>query len=344
MEKANLKKILNSILVIAMILTIAIIPVSHSLAGTETYNHIIPFTITDTSGVARTNVPVIISYDVDGKLVAYGLTNATCTDTYVDSSGSGNSPVGSGTAYDYMMAADNITVVIPTLPAYGSYTVNLYTGYSPVQTSFPIILGQDGYITTQDFAAGEPGDNGSQYINAYLKDSGVLISKGNSIDVLYDSPTENITYGILEVAAYYNIAFTHAVSAGPGGWSGYFTANTSSSDIVETSATKFKITLSEVGGTFNNFELQVFNSGNTTWETVSTGSGIASGVTEKTFAQHDISALRYRFYSAGGATCTVDSVQVFGVRDGVYQVDLSATGVTEGEHEVEVKIGRSVEP
>ena len=58
------------------------------------YNHIIPFTITDTSGVARTNVPVIITYDTTGKLVAYGLTNATCTDTYVDTFGASNSGAG----------------------------------------------------------------------------------------------------------------------------------------------------------------------------------------------------------------------------------------------------------
>lgn len=118
----------------------------------DNWNHVIPFTITDTSGVARTNVPVIITYDTDGRLVAYGLVNATATDTYVDSSGASNSPVGSGTAYDYLMASGNITAVIPSLPAYGSVTLNLYTGYSPVQTSFPIILGEGGYFTVADDA------------------------------------------------------------------------------------------------------------------------------------------------------------------------------------------------
>jgi len=127
-----------------VILVLGTLPALPVRAGTETYNHIIPFTITDTSGVARTQLPVIITYDVDGRLVAYGLVNATATDTYVDSSGASNSPVGSGTAYDYLMATDNITVVIPSLPAYGSYTINLYTGYAPVQTAFPVITGGRG--------------------------------------------------------------------------------------------------------------------------------------------------------------------------------------------------------
>src|SRR3989304_8888743 len=123
-----LKRIGLSVLVLLLVATtlFGFIP-AQVKAGTETYNHIIPFTITDTSGVARTNVPVIIAYDTSGKLVAYGLVNASATNTYVDSSGAGNSPVGSGTAYDFLMASGNITAVIPSLPAYGSETLNLYT-------------------------------------------------------------------------------------------------------------------------------------------------------------------------------------------------------------------------
>ncbi len=150
---------LLSLLVILTTIVSVFLPVNPALAGTETYNHIIPFTITDTSGVARTNLPVIIAYDVNGKLIAYGLTNATTTDTYVDSTGAGNSPVGSGTAYDYMMQSGNITAIIPSLPAFGSVTLNLYTGYSPVQTSFPIITGVGGSIATVDDPALEFSDN-----------------------------------------------------------------------------------------------------------------------------------------------------------------------------------------
>jgi len=162
MAKRKTLNVFTLLLIVATLFGVAIpVPVAH--AGTETYNHIIPFTITDTSGVARTNVPVIINFDVDGNLVTYGLTNATCTNTYMDSSGAGNSPIGSGTAYDYLMATDNITVVIPSLPAYGSVTINLYTGYSPLQTSFYTIVGEDGYITIADNASGvdkmELGDN-----------------------------------------------------------------------------------------------------------------------------------------------------------------------------------------
>ena len=148
-------------------MVVAILPVP-AIAGTETYNHIIPFTVTDNSGVARTNLPVIITYDTDGELVAYGLTNATTTDTYVDSSGAGNSPVGSGTAMSYLMATSNITVVIPSLPAYGSVTLNLYTGYSPVRTAFPIITGVGGNVTTTDADALELGDNFTLSMSGYI--------------------------------------------------------------------------------------------------------------------------------------------------------------------------------
>jgi len=150
--------VLSLLLIVSVLFGLAM-PVQPVQAGTETYNHIIPFTITDTSGVDRTNIPVIISFDVDGNLVVYGLTNATCTDTYVDSSGTSNSPVGSGTAYEYMMTTENITAFIPSLPAYGSVTLNLYTGYAPVQTSFPLITGVDGYVTVADNETIELGDN-----------------------------------------------------------------------------------------------------------------------------------------------------------------------------------------
>ncbi len=154
------RAILNIVLIASILLGVFVVtPPVPAQADTSVYNHIIPFTITDTSGVARTNVPVIITYDVNGKLVAHGLTNATATDTYVDSSGASNSPVGSGTAYSYMMATSNITAVIPSLPAFGSVTLNLYTGYSPSQTAFPIIPGNSGKITVTDAAILEPSSN-----------------------------------------------------------------------------------------------------------------------------------------------------------------------------------------
>jgi hypothetical protein len=168
----------------------------------DNWNHVIPFTVTDTSGVARTNVPVIITYDTNGKLVAYGLVNATATDTYVDSSGASNSPIGSGTAYDYLMASGNITAIIPNLPAYGSVTLNLYTGYSPNQTSFPIITGNDGYITTIDDNDLEISNNGTialtdAWIDTTAGADKIIFNKSAAIKT-YVSPTvsENITSDI----------------------------------------------------------------------------------------------------------------------------------------------------
>lgn len=158
------------------------------------YNHIIPFTITDTSGVARTNVPVIITYDVSGKLVAYGLTNATCTDTYVDSTGASNSPVGDGTAYKYLMNSNNITCIIPSLPAFGSVTINLYTGYAPVQTTFPLIMGNGGYYSVNDSTSLNVTTNGTMSMNAYLGGtSGNLFNKPSAYNVSWNTTTSNVS-------------------------------------------------------------------------------------------------------------------------------------------------------
>jgi len=200
MAKRKILNVLTLLLIVATLFGVAI-PVPVAQAGTETYNHIIPFTITDTSGVARTNVPVIINFDVDGNLVTYGLTNATCTNTYMDSSGAGNSPIGSGTAYDYLMATDNITVVIPSLPAYGSVTVNLYTGYSPLQTSFYTIVGEDGYITVADDPDLELSDNFTVEIKGWVDTSSPGYDKNLVYKELafqtYISAVGNITAAIL---------------------------------------------------------------------------------------------------------------------------------------------------
>jgi len=193
MAKRVILYYLSLILVLTTLL--GFMPASEVKAGTETYNHIIPFTITDTSGVARTNVPVIITYDVDGKLVASGLTNATATDTYMDSSGAGNSPVGSGTAYDYLMASDNFTAVIPSLPAYGSETLNLYTGYSPTQTSFPIITGGgNSYITTAVDTDLDIGSSGNYTWSGYFNpDSiGYLLNNAGA-DTVQGNGSGNLT-------------------------------------------------------------------------------------------------------------------------------------------------------
>lgn len=169
-------------------------------AGTETYNHIIPFTITDTSGGARTNVPVVIEKDIEGQLIAYGLVNSTVTDTYVDSTnGETNNPVGSGTAYEFLPSDDYLLVNIPSLPAYGSVTINLYTGYSPSQTAFPIITGDGGYVRVSRSGNLEFGDDFTLSISTRIDtDNGTgkkIFHKINS-SCLYISPTtsENVTF------------------------------------------------------------------------------------------------------------------------------------------------------
>lgn len=173
MNTKVIKKFILAITVLSIVVSpFLFIQPAYATVSPTNWNHVIPFTITDTSGVARTNLPVTITYDVNGRIVVRGLSNATFTNTYMDSSGSvSNNPIGSGTATKYLGATSNITVIIPSLPAYGSVTTNLYTGYSPSQSSFPIILGHNGFITTSDTTVLELLGNGAVSFNNIYVDT-----------------------------------------------------------------------------------------------------------------------------------------------------------------------------
>jgi hypothetical protein len=69
-----------------------------------------------------------------------------------------NMQIGS-TNIEYMIAGDRIMTAIPSLPVNGAVEADLYTGYSPAQTSMPVIVGDSGYVTTLDIAALEPASN-----------------------------------------------------------------------------------------------------------------------------------------------------------------------------------------
>lgn len=106
------------------------------------------------------NVTLLVS---NGFIIASGL------DTRVQQSGS-NLP--------WMMATDRVTFVVP-VPANSSNTYQFVTGQAAA-TSFQIVTGHGGHVTTNDTAVLEPGINFKDEINAYIDTSKAdnIMSKG----------------------------------------------------------------------------------------------------------------------------------------------------------------------
>jgi hypothetical protein len=105
------------------------------------------------------------------------------------------------TSIKYMLSTTNVTAVIPSLAADGEIPVNLYTGYSPEQTSFAIITGEDGYVTASDNADWEVSDNGSIEFEGYLDSSSEGIGRSvvykKDAFIIYFPTADNITAGII---------------------------------------------------------------------------------------------------------------------------------------------------
>lgn len=126
-----------------------------------------PTIVQDTSGVARTYYPVDLGYDAatllaSGKIAANGLNT--------------NMQVGSEDV-GYMMDTTRVMAVIPTLGADAMATVDLYTGYTPNQTSFDVVVGEGGYITTGDDADIELGSSFDITLSGYFDTSADLIGE-----------------------------------------------------------------------------------------------------------------------------------------------------------------------
>jgi hypothetical protein len=140
-------KILKKILPILLMSFVIIILLSSAVyASTWTYRY--PIYVIDTSLTNRTNVPVVLGFGGQN-LVNAGKINANGLNTNMQIGTSDN---------DYMMSTDQVTTIIPSLPSGGKVQLELYAGYSPEQTVFPIIIGDGGTIVIPD-TMNEPGNN-----------------------------------------------------------------------------------------------------------------------------------------------------------------------------------------
>ena len=169
------KKILFSLLAIGILLVLAVIPVfGGTYTGTRT------FTIADTSGTSRTNVVALVPITGDS-LISAGQINSDGTNTNVDSS---------SVDVPYTMDTTVMPVFVGDLGAGETKTFNLRTGYAPVQTNFPIIVGDGGILTTPYNPKLELGTYFSVEVNAPINmDAGGTIWSTGGVYVTTGSDT-----------------------------------------------------------------------------------------------------------------------------------------------------------
>lgn len=139
--KKRILSVLSSIIIVLVISTIAF--------AADTWGHYFPVTIIDTSGTARTNLPVLLGF-AGQNMVDAG---------YMASDGMDTRMRQGSTDIPYGLSTTQVPVYVDSLSANGQKTYNFYTDYSPVQTTLDIMVGNGGYITVSDAAALELGNN-----------------------------------------------------------------------------------------------------------------------------------------------------------------------------------------
>lgn len=180
-----MKKLL-SIVLAAVIVSTSILPiVAFAFSGTFTRTQSI--VVTDTTGTARTNVPVSLT----------GINaNTYKTSAYINTSGTNTAMTDNSTGADeqfMMQEGTSSGLIIPTLLPYSSVSVNLLMGTSVNQTGFPIIAGSGGYVTTTTAANLEPlSNNFSLGVTVDIGHSSNITRRNNSL-LLTDNGTGTVT-------------------------------------------------------------------------------------------------------------------------------------------------------
>lgn len=175
----NIKKILKRSLLIALTATFII----GNVALADSWITYYPIYFTDNTSTTREYYPVVI-----------GVSGQTLVDSNdIDSDGLNTDMKYNTVSSEYMMSTTNITAILPSLPASGTALLRLYTGYSPDQTNFPIIVGDGGYGTITDHASIELADNFTITFNGYIDTtsgaSKYILQKTDAIEIYVDNTT-----------------------------------------------------------------------------------------------------------------------------------------------------------
>jgi len=134
-------------------------------------------TIKDTSGGGRLYLSALVPANITS-MVSSGQLGSTGMD----------SRFFEGTSEQkYMLADDKIGVFIPVLGANQTRTYRFETGYSPPNTSLPIVLGTGSYITTADDPLLEPADSFEIEVSGYFNTLGganrYILNKAGAITI-----------------------------------------------------------------------------------------------------------------------------------------------------------------
>lgn len=196
-----MKNRIKGIILAVLIIGILLIP-SIPVYADESWGYYLEFTVQDTSGTDRTNVPVILSSLIGSNLVNAG---------YIDSDGLDTNLKETTTAMEYLLSTTNGAMVIPNLAASQTRTYRLYMNDSPGQHGFPIIVGNEGYMTVVDADTLELGDNFEIEVSGYVDTSsdGYVVYKQDAFDILCSSDDIIATiYDTTYVATYPQVVAT----------------------------------------------------------------------------------------------------------------------------------------
>ena len=191
MEK--LSKLINVIVFITMlILLVPVIPVQ---ASDPTWQYYFPVTVTESTGTSYADkvIPILTGL-TPTNLINNGYIYDNATNTALGLS----SDITTQNS-KYMVSSEQIPIIVGTgtnndgLPSNSSKTYNLYTGVSPVQSEFPVIVGHNGLATVTDNSTLEPADNYSISVSGYIEnstgESGNAIFKKDNAFVVKKSET-----------------------------------------------------------------------------------------------------------------------------------------------------------
>lgn len=153
--KMHHKKLLGVFTILCLLLTLIVaVPVF-------AYVYYAPISVSENGTSSWDMLPVIITIDNEW-MADNGFMTATGLDTRIETLGGSEKP---------HMVVDNITLFATVVPT-NSQTNLYYTTFGTSNlTSFKIISGFDGYITTADSASLELSDNGSIEVSGYLNAS-----------------------------------------------------------------------------------------------------------------------------------------------------------------------------
>ncbi len=162
----------------ALILVTLLLP---SLKVSATVSYSSDLGVSNNTTTAYPELGVTASTNVT-LLVSNGFISATGLDTRVQNSGSD---------LPYMLATDRVTFAVP-VPGNSTNTYQFVTGQTAA-SSFQIVPGYGGYVTTADAAALELSSNGTVTYSGYIPSSGRLVDKTDFAINANSTITGNVT-------------------------------------------------------------------------------------------------------------------------------------------------------